>query len=176
MLGVAWGTDRDTVKARFPGLAPAAETADALSYPLEAVAARLRDEGSFCPSRIGASPERMGDELAFIFIEDRLAAGFARFGYGFEAIGQATETLSEQAMSAFARAEFHGLVFEFTARHGTAAQVTEHPMRSGNLQVLGVALFDTGPQGLVQLAFGHDGGWLVGELRYQAPIDGRGGF
>lgn len=176
MFGLSWGSDQAAARARFDGIAPIEQTPHALVYRLGSVAERLWQEDAFCPTAICSAPEREGDEVVLNFLDGRLAAGFVRFGYGFEMIGQSSETLSDMAMAAFARTELQQLVLEISGRYGPPVLFTEAPMRTGKWQPVGAAMFDTGGGGLVHLLFGHDHGALAGELRYQGPIGGKDGF
>ena len=176
MFGLPWGADKTTVKARFEGAPPGEETPHALVYPLGAVADRLWKEGGFCPTAVCSGPGRTGDQVIFNFREDQLLATFVSFGYSFEMLGLKPETLGEQAMMSFARTELHQMIFEMSARYGAPEMFSETPMRSGSLAVAGTALFKGENGTMVHLVFGHDGGDLAGELKYQAPAETERGF
>ena len=168
-FGLEWDLPLRTVSERFSGLKPAAEAEHALTFSLIELAERIWSQGGFCPGALMSTPERMGDEVTFQFADDRLIAVFLRFGYGFGRIGQDPDTLSEQAMSALARAEFHKLVFELAVKYGVPDLLSSESSRSGAIHVQGVAMYSLADTGLLQLIFGHDGGSsLVGEIRYHA--------
>ena len=176
MFGLPWGSDQASVKTRFDGVAPVEEHAHVLVYPLGAIADRLWSENAFCPTAIGSGAGRDGDQVVLNFLDDGLVAGFVRFGYSFEMIEQNSDTLSDQAMAAFARAELQQLVFEMSSRYGPPVLFTESPMRAGRWHPVGAAMFDAAEAGLVHVLFGHDHAGLTGELRYQAPIQSSDGI
>lgn len=162
---------------RFSGLTPALDAQHALAYPLATIAERIWAQGAFCPTVLLAGAERLGDEVTFDFANDRLHAILIRFGYAFDEIGQDPDTLSEQAMSAHASAEFHKLVLELSTRYGAPAYLSERPGRAGVLHAHGTAFFGPSDGTVAQLVFGHDGGSsLVGEIRSRAYAPERVGF
>lgn len=176
-FGLTWGAGRAAVRSRFSTLRPIADAEHALVYYLSSITDLIWAQGAFCPNVLTRDPDRPEDEVVFDFKNDRLGSVFVRFGYGFQHIGQDPDTLSEQAMSSFARAEFHDLVGELSARYGPPRSLSETQNRSKSLHVQGVALFATEDAGVVQLHFGHDGGGsLVGELKYRAQCEDRRGF
>ena len=170
LFGLGWGSNQEAAKARFPELSPIEEHAHVLVYALDGIAEALWRDNAFCPSAIGGAAAREDATVVLNYIESGLVAAFIRFGYGFETIGQSTDTLSDMAMAAIARAELQQLVFEISSRYGPPALFTESPMRSGKWHPVGAAIFDAKEHGMVHLSFGHDGSGLIGELRYQAPI------
>lgn len=176
MLGLSWGAGPDQVAARFAGLEPLEREAHVLSYRMGAVAGLLFDEGSFCPTALAVERDEETDRMVFSFIDGGLAGIFASFGYSFELIGLRSDTLGEQAMAAFARAELQQLVLEMSGKYGAPVQVTTVNMRSGKLHPVGSVMFDAGADGLIQILFGHDGGALAGEIRYQPPFSDRNGI
>jgi hypothetical protein len=176
-FGLEWDQTLRSVRERFSGLTPVAEAEHAISYPLIELAERIWSQGGFCPGALMSTPERNGDEVTFAFVNDRLNSVFLRFGYGFGHIGQDPDTLSDQAMSARARAEFHKLVFELAVKYGPPAVMSDEHSRSGAIHVQGMALFDSPDAGLLQLTFGHDGGSaLIGEIWYHARRPHVSGF
>lgn len=176
MLGLSWGAGPDQVAERFAGLTPLERETHVISYRMGAVAGLLFDEGSFCPTAMAVERDDENDRIVFNFIDGGLAAIFASFGYSFEMIGLRSETLGEQAMAAFARAELQQLVLEMSGKYGAPVQITTATMRSGKLHPVGAVLFDAGTDGLIQVLFGHDGGALAGEIRYQPPFSDRNGI
>ena len=176
MFGLPWGSDQAAVKVRLEGIAPVEEHPHVLIYPMEEIADRLWKENAFCPTALCSGPGRDGDQVVLNFLDGMLVAGSIRFGYGFEMIGQSTETLSEQAMAAFARCELQQMIFEMSSRYGPPVLFTESHMRSGRWFPVGAAMFDAGKIGMVHVLFGHDGGMLIGELRYQSPITDTNGL
>lgn len=176
MLGLAWGTGQAEVRRHLAPLTPVEADPTTLIFPLAPVAERLVSAGAFCPTALNTGSERGGDMLILSFIEDALVAGLVRFGYAFETIGQASDTLSEMAMAAFARAELQLLVLEMAGRYGAPVLFTEAFMRREKWHPVGAALFEAEDGALVQVLFGHDGGALTGEIRHQGPVAGRGGF
>lgn len=176
-LGLDWGTSRSSVRNRFAGIAPAADAEHALCYPTSSVAERIWAQGGFCPAALLAGTERTGDEVVFDFNNDQLQAIVLRFGYTFDTIGQDPDTLSEQAMSTHASAQFHKLVLEFSTRYGAPSYLSERPGRAGVLHAHGTALFGRAENTIAQLVFGHDGGSsLLGEIRYRPYAPERVGF
>ena len=176
-FGLEWNLPRKDVRERFSGLNVAADVEHALSYSLVELAERIWAQGGFCPAPLMSEPERNGDDVTFEFADDRLNAVYLRFGYSFGRIGQDPDTLSEQAMSAQARAEFHKLVFDLSVKYGAPAFLQETQGRAGVIHVQGTALFDSARNGLMQLMFGHDGGSaLMGEMRYHARRSELSGF
>ena len=168
MFGCAWGDDRAKVMARFSGVA-AVEEPDRVIYPWSAISAQLVAQDGFVPTGLQGSDDRTQDELVFIFAGDGLAAINLNFGYGFERLGQDPDRLSDQAMAILARAEFAGLLHEMGARYGAPQILQEHPMRQGPLQAVGAAHYMRSDNTAIRLMFGHDGGALVGQMRYLAP-------
>lgn len=168
-FGLNWGLSRKSVRERFSGLTPGADAEHALAFPLSTVAERIWSHGGFCPGVFLSAPERIGDEVTFEFSRDQLNSIFVRFGYGFGQIGQDPDTLSEQAMTIYARAEFHKLVYELSVKYGSPDYISEHHGRSGAIHVQGIALFGSDRHGQMQLMFGHDGGSsLMGEISHHA--------
>ena len=176
LFGLGWGSDQAAAKARFAELTPLEAHPHVLVYALDGIAETLWRENAFCPTAIGGAPAREEATLFLNYLDAGLVAAFVRFGYSFEVIGQSPDTLSDMAMAAIARAELQQLVFEMSSRHGAPVLFTESPMRSGKWHPVGAAMFDAGESGLIHLSFGHDGGGLIGELRYQARIGDRSGF
>ena len=170
MFGLSWSSDQAAAKQRFPNAAPLEDHPHVLVYPLDSIADALWKENAFCPTAICSGPGREGDQLVLNYVDGGLVAGFLRFGYGFEIIGQSSDTLSDMAMAAFARAELQQLIFEMSSRYGPPVVFTESAMRSGNWHPVGAAMFDAGADGMVHLLFGHDHSGLMGELRYQMPV------
>lgn len=176
LLGLCWGDAPDQVKLRLDGHAPLHETPRQAVFALDGIVRRLTDMDAFCPSAVATEPDRPGSDLILDFADGALVAGTVRFGYSFEAIGQVSDTLGEQAMAAFARAELHQLILEMSGRHGAPLSFNLSYMRIAKRYPVGAALFNDGTGGLVQVLFGHDGGALFGELRYRGPIADRRGF
>lgn len=176
MLGLSWGAGQAQVMLRFDGLVPLEQDQRVLSYRMSAVAGRLFDEGAFCPTALAVERDEDSDRMTFNFIDGGLATIFASFGYSFEMIGLRSETLGEQAMAAFARAEMQQLVLEMSGKYGAPAHMTSANMRSGKMHPVGAVMFDAGQDGLIHILFGHDGGGLAGELRYQPPFSDRNGI
>lgn len=176
-FGLLWGARQADVRSRFSSIKPTMSAQHALVYRLASVAEMIWAQGAFCPSVLTCDPERIGDELVFDFADDQLTAVVAQFGYGFQRIGQDPDTLSEHAMSSFARAEMHKLISVLATRYGLPVVLSENPNRSAVLHVQGTALFIGEAGSVIQLVFGHDGGTcLAGELRYRAPCPDRQGF
>lgn len=175
-FGLAWGARRSDVRGRFPGLRTAAEAEHALVYPLASVAELIWAQGGFCPAAFLSAPERLGDEIVLNFANEGLQSVFLRFGYSFESIGQDTDTLSDQAMSAHAKSELQQMILELAVRYGAPSLFTDTPMRDGTLHVHGCALFALDDGGAIQIKFGHDGAALAGTVRYQAPAVAKAGF
>ena len=175
LFGLVWGASRSEVRSRFQDTRPVADEERALVYRLASLVCTVSTAGGLFPSAMLSGSDRPGDEAVFGFSRDRLVSVQLGFSYGFGEIGQDPDALSEQAMSAFARAEMHRAVFEFASRYGPPALLSEVPNRRGRLHVQGTALFGT-EVGPVQLVFGHDGGsFLAGEVRYcMAVTDGAG--
>ncbi len=176
-FGLSWGLSRKSVREHLSGLTPGADAEHALTFPLNTIAERVWSQGGFCPGVFLSSPERNGDEVTFEFAGDRLHAVFLRFGYGFGQIGQDPDTLSEQAMTTYARTEFHKLLYELSVKYGAPAYLSEHPGRSGPIHVQGIAMFGSDKHGQMQLVFGHDGGSsLMGEIWHHARKPDAAGF
>lgn len=176
-FGLTWGLSRKSVRERFSGLTPGADAEHALTFPLNTLAERIWSQGGFCPGVFLSSPERNGDEVTFEFARDRLHAVFLRFGYGFGQIGQDPDTLSEQAMTIYARAEFHKLIYELSVKYGSPDYVSEQQARAGAIHVQGIALFGSENHGQMQLMFGHDGGSaLMGEIWHHSRKANTAGF
>lgn len=176
MFGLSWGYDRAEVRGHFAPLTPVDEDPATLIFPLAPLVERTLSAGAFCPTALLNGSEREAGFLTLSFIEDALVAGLVRFGYAFETIGQASETLSEMAMAAFARAELQRLVLEMAGRYSAPVLFTEASMRKEKWYPVGSALFEAEDGALVQVIYGHDGGALTGEIRYQGPIAGGAGF
>lgn len=176
-FGLSWGASCADVRSRFLDIRPVSLTGQALAFRLEPVVEKLRAGGGFCPDALISGSDRADDEVVFAFSDDRLQMVRLCFGYGFGEIGQDPDSLSEQAMSAFARAEMHKVVFEFASRYGPPALLSEIPNRHGRMHVQGTAMFTMDDAGQIQLLFGHDGGsFLVGEVRYRMPVTDRSGL
>lgn len=170
-FGLSWGASAADVMRRLPGVRPKAETGTALTFHTDSVLEIVQASGGFLPSVLLTGSEHGEDEVTFSFSDDRLQSVTVCFGYGFAEIGQDPDALSDQAMSAFARAELHRSVFDFAARYGAPALLSELPNRHGRMHVQGTALFVAADSGQIQLLFGHDGGSnLVGEVRYREPV------
>lgn len=176
-FSLAWFATRESVKNRFSGLPPGREIENVIGYPLGSIAERIWMQGGFCPAVLLAGPERIDDEVIFDFQNDKLSAVCIRFGYAFDVLGHDPDTLSEQAMSSYASAEFHKLVLEFAVRYGAPSHLSERVNRVKGLHGQGMALFGPKDGSIVQIIFGHDAGAaLVGEIRYKAFLPQSTGF
>lgn len=174
MFGLTWGATRSDVKARFAGLEVQSEMDQAVTWPMEVLSARLFQEDAFLPTAMSAEPGSeggKGHEAVFSFVHDRLVAIYLSFGYAFEMIGQNPDTLSDQAMAAFARAEAALLIHEMNARYGLPGLTSEHAMRQGTMQIVLAAHYTLDDGTAVNLMFGHDAGALSGALRYLSPAE-----
>ena len=176
-FGLSWGVSRADVARRFSGINPKAEAGTILTFHTDSILEIVQASGGLFPSALVSGTGRGEDEVIFVFSGDRLQSVTVCFSYGFAEIGQDPDALSDQAMSAFARAELHRSGFDFASRYGAPALLSEVPNRHGRMHVQGTALFTAADSGQIQLLFGHDGGSnLVGEVRYREPAADRSGL
>lgn len=174
MFGLQWAHSRATVRARFDGMDPSADTENALIWPTDVLSDRLFTEDAFLPTAMSTGPGpsgKKGHEAVFNFIDDKLVAICIGFGFPFEMIGQNPDTLGDQAMAAFARAEMALLLHEMAARYGLPGLITEGHMRQGRTHLVMAAHYVLDDGTPISVSFGHDGGALVGELRYLSPAE-----
>lgn len=143
---------------------------------LDALVGRLTELGAFCPSLFIRLGEACEGRLHLGFVNGGLAGGDLRFRFAFEAIGKPADGLSDQAMAAYARTEMQAVIFEFIARYGPPVHTTESFMRWENAYPVGITVFQTNRGDSVHLLMGHDGGGVIGALRYLPPISPDNGF
>lgn len=176
-FGLSWYCPRSSVLNRFNGLTDGSDDDSEIVFDLTSFTDAVWRQGGFCPSALTTGADHYGDEALFEFSEARLHAVRIRFGYGFSAVGQDPDTLSEQSMSAIARTELHKMVFELAARYGAPENLSETTGKLGRLHTQGMALFVDGNGAPIQLILGHDGGSsVIGQLRYHAPNPDLRGF
>lgn len=169
LLGLEWGMPADAAAARL-GLVPLEQNAEQMAFGLDAVVARISAIGAFCPSLFLRLGDACEGRLHLGFREGVLSGADLRFRFPFEAIGKPSDGLSDLAMAAFARVELQDMLFEFIARYGPPAHSCEGTMRWELAHPVGITVFHLGPEGCVQLRMGHDGGGVVGALRYLPSI------
>lgn len=175
LLGLEWGMPEDAAAARL-GLVPLERGGEQMVFELGAVASRVRSAGSFCPSLFLRLGDACEGRLHLGFPDGTLSGADLRFRFPFEAVGKSSDGLSDLAMAAFARVELQDMLFEFIARYGPPAHSCEAPMRWELAYPVGMTVFHLGPEGSVQVRMGHDGGGVVGALRYLPPIPPGDGF
>ncbi|MEM7422283.1 MAG: hypothetical protein AAF334_01095 [Pseudomonadota bacterium] len=162
--------------ARFAGISADRTTPGSVRYALASVVERLWSEDAFCPAALARDPARNDDAVVLRFADQALSAVDVSFGYDFGRIGLNADTLSEQAMSACARAEWQSLLLDLAMRYGAPATHSEQPGRRGLYHVVCSALWSCDDGGAVQAVFGHAGGALVGSLHYRPRIGAGHGF
>lgn len=175
MFGLDWGMPPEAALARL-ALMPLDQDEGQVAVALDSLVDRLRERGAFCPGlflRLGVACE---GRLHLGFVDGGLAGGDLRFRFPFDALGKPSDTLSDQAMAAYARTEMQGLIHDFIARYGPPVHVSESFMRWENAYPVGVTVFRTSTGDSVQVLMGHDGDGVIGALRYLPPIAHDDGF
>lgn len=169
MLGLKWGNDQDRVRSRFTGITPLSQNEHEVEWRLFDIATRLVSEQAFLPTMMDSAPDRDGDRVSMIFVGGAFVSMRITYGYGFDGIGQDPDTLSNQAMAAFARAEWADLLRQMASRYGAPSTYLEGPARMGTWYLIGCALYVRPDGSPVSLRFGHDALGLVGDLTANAP-------
>ena len=169
MFGLTWGDDQAAVQSRFAGITPVAQSEHEVEWLLFDIAARLVAEQAFLPTMMDSAPDRDGDRVSMMFVDGALVSTRITYGYGFDGIGQDSDTLSNQAMAAFARAEWADLLRQMASRYGAPEMYLEGPARMGTWYLVGSALYIRPDGSPMSLRFGHDAMGLVGYLTASAP-------
>lgn len=169
MFALDWGSDHQSALARFNGISPVVRTEVEVEWLLFDIAARLVLEKAFLPSAMISAPDRDMDRVTLSFQDGGLVSARLTFGYGFDTIGQDPDTLSDLAMSAFARAEWAALLTEMACRHGAPSHFQEASARLGAWHLVGSALFMRPDRTPLTLRFGHHVSGLVGDLIALSP-------
>ena len=176
MLGTTWGQTPAEIAQRFDGLRPIDHGPDHVDYRLSAIADFLADRGSYTPPSLHADIDRDGNEVHFVCVDGRLSAIDAAFGYGFEALDEDPDRLSESAKHAVAQDILQNMVAEFAVRYGRPLYVVESTARRGHTDLAGRAAFLDGDGSLVRLSVAHMGGYVTGRVRYAPAVTDRSGF
>lgn len=176
MFGLDWGADQARALARFEGLSPVLRSETELEWLLFDLATRLRRENAFCPSALRSAEDRDQDRVTLSFQDGGVVSVHLSFGYGFDAIGQDPDRLSELAMAAYARAEWASLVTDMACRYGAPRHAVDGLSRSGTWQLVGSAMYIRPDGAPLSLSFGHDAIGLVGRLRCLAPSSSDSGI
>ena len=175
MFGLEWGMPPEAALARL-AVPPLDHTDGQVIVALDTLVNRLRETEAFCPSLFLRLGDACEGRLHMGFVDGGLAGGDLRFRFPFEAIGKPADGLSDQAMAAFARTEMQSTIFEFIARYGPPVHATESFMRWENTYPVGVTVFRSAEGDCIQLLMGHDGGGVIGALRYLPAIAPDYGF
>lgn len=175
MFGLNWGADQAAVLMRFSGLVPVVQTDGQIEWLLFDVAQSLLEERAFLPTQMQSAPERDVDRVSLGFEGGGLVSARLNFGYGFDTIGQDSDTLSDMAMAAFARAQFADLLAQMACGYGAPAHNLEAHARLGNWHIIGSALYIRPDGSPMSLRFGHDVMNLVGDLTVMAPSQSKTG-
>lgn len=175
MFGLEWGMPPEAALARL-ALLPVDRADGQLVVALDELVARVSERRAFCPSMFLRLGDACEGRLHLGFVDGGLAGGDLRFRFPFEAIGKSADGLSDQAMAAFARTEMQGLLHEFIARYGPPVHSTESFMRWEHAHPVAIVVFQATDGETLQVLMGHDGGGVIGALRYLPPIAPDDGF